>query len=124
MKIEINPIKTEHLDKLSEIAAENYLLERQHAAALNNSLDKVYFSNALKEMLLNGIGNIAVENNDIIGYLIFNCSADRANSPLYGYGINHTNRAEIISKLFQHTAAKLCENLCQSIRVNVICPRF
>ena len=38
---------------------------------------------------------------------------------MHGYGINHTARGEVISKLFQNTASILCENGIQQFGGNV-----
>ena len=40
-------------------------------------------------------------------------------SPLYGYGISHPQRGDIISKLFQKTASELCEKYYQNLQVSI-----
>jgi GNAT superfamily N-acetyltransferase len=102
------------------MAIENYILEKTKVNALKN-MDKSYFYDKLHRLFPDSIGNIAFENGNIVGYLAFHANAEHqyAGSPLYGYGIRHTNRGEIIDRLFQNTAAALGENFCKNLRINV-----
>lgn len=120
MNVEIKPLEIQHIDTLADMALENYLLEKTRVSALY-PLDKNYFANKLHQLFINGIGNIALKDGALIGYLIFQVDIENqsANSPLYGYGIRHENRSEIIGGLFQKTAATLGEKFCKNLRVNV-----
>ncbi len=62
-------------------------------------MEKVY----LLLLISNNMGTVAIENGEIVGYLAFcNTYTDsqtgykEANSPLYGYGVRHIKRGEII----------------------------
>lgn len=125
-QLEIKPFNASYFDLFVEMALENYLLERNTTNALRNHADKDYFNRHLEKLFSKGAGRIAFDENKLVGFLAFdgifpinNTGAKGATSPLYGYGIRHTKRGEIIGKLFQDLAATLCENFAQSLRVSV-----
>ena len=121
MNIEIRPFQMEYYGTLIDMAMENYNLEKMQNKELRETIERSYFNKKLHDLFANGVGNIALENNEIIGYLYFTHKSGNkeAVSPLYGYGVRHIKRGEIISKLFQATAAELCENFASDLQVNV-----
>ena len=110
MSFIIKPYEARYSDTLIELAIENYHMERKHTHSLQKDIDTNYFSRNLKELFSKGTCKVALEDNDVVGFLAFDKDTSIATSPLYGYGINHTKRGEIISKLFQSAASILCEN--------------
>jgi GNAT superfamily N-acetyltransferase len=124
--IKIKPLDTGYFDTAVEMASENYLLERQSAKGLCERANKGYYSQQLNELFLKGTGRMAFEDNTLIGFLTFGeiftineSGAKGAISPLWGYGIRHSKRGEIIGKLFQDTATELCENFAQYLSIYV-----
>jgi hypothetical protein len=108
------------------MASENYLLERRSARGLCERPNKSYFSKQLEELFSKGTGRMAFEDNTPVGFLAFSgvfpvnkSGAKGALSPLWGYGIRHNLRGEIIGKLFQNIAAELCGNYTQKLSVSV-----
>lgn len=120
MNIKIKPLEIKHVDVLTEMAIQNYKLEKKHVSILKD-MDNSYFSSKLHKLFSACIGNIAYEDDDIVGYLAFSVNAEYqyAKSPLYGYGIRHDKRGEIMSRLFQSTGATLGERYCKNLYVNV-----
>ena len=120
MSVETKTLNVKYLDAVLEMALENYNMEKTKVDSLKE-LDKSFFSDRLYKLLSEGIGSIAIENGDIVGYLIFHVDTEHqyAVSPIYGYGINHIKRGEIISRLFQDTATILGEQYCKDLCVNV-----
>ncbi len=125
-RIDIKPLSPSHLGAVLEMAVDNYLLERRSASGLSERADRSYFSRQLEELLSKGAGRIAFEGNTPVGFLVFGemsriskSRAKGATSPLWGYGLRHSKRGEIIGRLFQDIAAELCENYAQSLRVFV-----
>ena len=119
MNIEISPFEPSYFDVLVDLALDNYHRERVQTSALRDNIDRNYFYKNLQELVPKGVINVAFENDIVVGFLAFDKGKSDATSPLYGYGINHANRGEIISKLFQSTASDLCENYIQRFWVNV-----
>jgi GNAT superfamily N-acetyltransferase len=124
--IKIQPLDAGYFNTVVEIASENYSLERRSARGLYKGANERYFSKQLEELFLTGTGRMAFEDNTLVGFLAFreiftiNESGTKgATSPLWGYGIRHDKRGEIISRLFQDTASELCENFAQSLRVSI-----
>jgi GNAT superfamily N-acetyltransferase len=94
------------------MALENYLMERTSATGLAERVNTFYFRTELERLLSKGFlafGEIVEARPGI----------KVATSPLWGYGIRHDRRGEIIGRLFQDTAAELCRNYAQSLRVLV-----
>jgi GNAT superfamily N-acetyltransferase len=125
-QILIKPLDTVYFDVAVEMSTENYLRERQTAAGLSEQVNSSYFSRQLAELFSQGTGRMAFEDNTPVGFLVFSgnysvskSGAKGAVSPLWGYGIRHQHRGEIIGRLFQATAAVLCENFTQSLNVNI-----
>ena len=120
MNIDIRPLEIKYIDTLAELALDNYLLEKKQVNALK-SKDKDYFLSKLQITFPDSIGNIAFENNNIVGYLAYHTNVEHqyANLPLYGYGIRHAKRGEIMDRLFQNTATSLGEIFCKNLRVNI-----
>ncbi|MGF7144488.1 GNAT superfamily N-acetyltransferase [Anaerotaenia torta] len=130
MPLQIRPLCMDDLDTIVEIALENFHLERQSCNALPDSPDMDYIRRQLHTIIETGTGRIAIEKGRITGFLAFEKAFPvkegvyGATSPLFGYGVRHgcggcENREVIIGRLFQDTAAELCRNYTQSIRVNV-----
>lgn len=119
MSFIIKPYEARYSDTLIELAIENYHMERKHTHSLQKDIDTNYFSRNLKELFSKGTCKVALEDNDVVGFLAFDKDTSIATSPLYGYGINHTKRGEIISKLFQSAASILCENHVEQFWINV-----
>ena len=123
MSVEIRPFESKFFDDLLDLAVGSYNMERIKTTALLGDIDKNYFYKNLQRIVAQGIVNIAVENGEIVGYLGFNKGkssiAKSAISPLFGYGIRHNNRSNVISQLFQKTASTLCENYINDLWVNV-----
>lgn len=119
MSIEIKPFESKHFNTIVELALDNYHRERTRTTALYGNIDRSYFYNNLQELISKGVVNIAFENSDVVGFLAFENSESSTNSPLYGYGINHKRRGEVISKLFQSSASILCEKYIQHFWVNI-----
>jgi GNAT superfamily N-acetyltransferase len=122
----IKPLDTRYFDTAVEMVLENYLLERQSAKGLCERANKGYYSQQLNELFLKGTGRMAFEDNTLIGFLTFGeiftineSGAKGAISPLWGYGIRHNKRGEIIGKLFQDIATELCEKFTQYLSVYV-----
>ncbi|HEX9897035.1 MAG TPA: GNAT family N-acetyltransferase [Dehalococcoidales bacterium] len=122
----IKPLDTGYFDTVVELALENYLLERHSARGLCERANKSYFSKQLEELFSKGTGRMAFEDNTLVGFLAFGeiftinkSGAKGAASPLWGYGIRHNERGEIIGRLFQDIAAELCENFAQGMNVSV-----
>jgi GNAT superfamily N-acetyltransferase len=108
------------------MAIENYFLERIKAPGLRETANKQYFSKKIEELFQKGTGRMAFEGDTLVGFLVFGeiftinkSGAKGATSPLWGYGIRHDKRGEIIGRLFQDLAAELCENYAQSLRVEM-----
>ena len=120
MSIEIKPLEIKYIDALAELAHENYLLEKTQVNALKN-ISKEFFKDKLCSIFSDCIGNVAYENGSIVGFLVFHASTKHqcANSPLYGYGIRHAKRGEVMDRLLQSTAASLAEQFCKDLSVNV-----
>lgn len=121
MNIQIKPLEMKHLDIAVQLAVHNYFLERTKNNALSEKVNESYFSNSIKDLISCGIGNIALENDEVVGFLAFNAQlgSDYSESPLYGYGIKHTKRSEVISKLLKNTLSILCENNYQYFNISV-----
>jgi GNAT superfamily N-acetyltransferase len=125
-QIDIQPFDMGYFDAAVEMALENYSLERDSVKALFERVNKNYFSLQLEELFLKGSGRMAFEGDTLVGFLAFSdifpidqSGVKGATSPLWGYGIRHNKRGEIIGRLFQDAAAELCENFAQSLRVIV-----
>ena len=125
-QIIIKPLYPVYFDTAVEMSVENYLWERQTAAGLSEQVNSSYFIRQLAELFSQGTGRMAFEDNIPVGFLAFNgnfpvskSGAKGAVSPLWGYGIRHQQRGEIIGRLFQETAAVLCENFTQNLNVNI-----
>jgi len=124
--IEIKPLDTGCFNTAVEMALENYLLERHSVKALCEKVNKSYFNLQLEELFSNGTGRMALEGDTLVGFLVFGkifrvneSEVKGAVSPLWGYGIRHQKRGEIIRRLFQDIAAELCKNFAQSLSINV-----
>ena len=125
-QITIKSLDAGYFDTAVEMASENYLLERRSARGLCERANKSYFSKQLEELFSKGAGRMAFEDNTLVGFLAFSgvfpvnkSGAKGALSPLWGYGIRHNKRGEIIGKLFQNIAAELCGNYTQKLSVSV-----
>lgn len=124
-KIEIRPLDIRHVDKVIEMALENYFLERASANGLSEGVNKDFFKMELERLMSKGTGRIAFENDTPVGFLAFGeifevrSGIKETTSPLWGYGIRHDKRGEIIGRLFQEVATELCRNFAQSLRVLV-----
>ncbi|XMB86070.1 GNAT family N-acetyltransferase [Mycoplasmatota bacterium WC44] len=123
--IKFKKFTVDYLKEIARISFENYELERLKVNVLPD-LSMDYFAEQIEALCETGIGYIALVNNDVVGFLIFdgihviNDEGDKgATSPLYGYGVTGDNRGEVIGKLFQKTATELCEKYISSLRVNV-----
>jgi len=123
--LEFKRISSEYSNEMAKISLSNYEMEKIKVKELHPvSID--YFVEKIVKLCETGIGYIALQNNEVVGFLIFdgvhiiNDDGDKgATSPLYGYGVRGENRGEVIGKLFQKTAAELCEKYISSLRVNV-----
>ena len=71
LNIEIRPFQMEYYDTLIDMAMENYNLEKMQNKELRETIERSYFTKKLHDLFANGVGNIALENNEIIGYLYF-----------------------------------------------------
>lgn len=120
LSIRVEQLERKHIDTAIKLTSYNYALEKAQNEALPE-VSKNYISDSIEQLLSHSIGSIAYENSEIIGYLAFvaKSGSSLASSPLYGYGIKHTKRGEIISRLFQDTASILCENNYQNLHVDV-----
>ena len=107
------------------MAQENYDLEKQSVTALGNIDNREFYQSKIETLFENGIGRIAFQNDEPVGFLAFSQIYDNGNgvmeatSPLYGYGIRNKNREKVIGHLFQATAAEICEKYAQSLKINV-----
>ena len=52
------------------MAMENYNLEKMQNKELRETIERSYLTKELHNLFENGIGNIAFENNEIIGYYV------------------------------------------------------
>ena len=116
-KINIRPLDIRCLDSVIEMASESYFLERTSAKGLSEGVSKDFFKRELEKLLLNGTGRIAFESDTPIGFLAFSKiyeirpGIEGATSPLWGYGIRHDRRGEIVGRLFQDIAAELASDM-------------
>ena len=124
--IEIVKADTGYFDTAVDMVLENYHLERHSARGLSERPNKRYISQRLEDLFSKGICRMAFEDNTLVGFLTFGemfpinkSGAKGAISPLWGYGIRHNKRGEIIGKLFQDTATELCENFAQYLSIYV-----
>lgn len=119
------PLDLSYINVAIEMAQENYEMERESVNALPNMDNRAFFQTKLKELFEKGVGRIAFQDNEPVGFLTFSQIYDMGNgikgatSPLYGYGIRNEDRGKVIGHLFQATATEICEKYGQSIRINV-----
>ncbi|MBN2075199.1 MAG: GNAT family N-acetyltransferase [Dehalococcoidales bacterium] len=124
-EIKIRQLNIRDLNTVVEMAIENYLKEKASANGLSERANERYFRTELKRLMSKGTGRMAFENDLPIGFLAFGEMSQvrpgvkAATSPLWGYGIRHDKRGEIIGRLFQDAATELCRNYAQSLRVLV-----
>lgn len=119
------PLDSKYIKIAVEMAQENYDLEKQSVTALGNIDNRAFYQSKIEKLFENGIGRIAFQNDEPVGYLAFSNIFDTGNgvmgatSPLYGYGIRNRDRGKVMGHLFQATAAELCEKFGQSLRINI-----
>lgn len=119
------PLDSNYIKVAVEMAQENYNLEKQSVTALGNIDHRAFYQSKIERLFENGIGRIAFQNDEPVGFLAFSQIFDTGNgvmgatSPLYGYGIRNKDRGKVIGHLFQTTAAEICEKYAQSLRINV-----
>ncbi|SHJ76559.1 Acetyltransferase (GNAT) family protein [Anaerocolumna jejuensis DSM 15929] len=119
------PLDPNYIEAAVEMAQENYDLETQSVTALGRFDNRAFYQSKIKKLFENGIGRIAFQNNEPVGFLAFNQIFNTGNgiigatSPLYGYGIRNENRGKVIGHLFQAAAAEICEKYARSLRINV-----
>lgn len=120
--ITLQPMTAAHTDMAAEMAWENYRRERQSVPALpDRGLD--FFRENLRELLREGTGLWACENEIPVGFLLFGGVYEgekgekTVGSPVTGYGICHERRGKIIGLLFQALAASLFGQYVQTFQV-------
>lgn len=119
------PLDSKYTKVAVEMAQDNYNLEKQFVTALGSIDNKAFYQSEIEKLFKSGIGCIAFQNNEPVGFLAFSQIYDtitgtmRAISPLYGYGIRNEDRGKVIAHLFQAAAVELCEKYAQSIRINI-----
>lgn len=119
------PLDPDYINIAVEMAQENYELEKQSVTALGSIDNRAFYRSGIEKLFENGIGRIAFQNNEPVGFLAFSRIFDTGNgimgvaSPLYGYGIRNEDRGKVIGHLFQAAAAEICEKYAQSLRINV-----
>lgn len=124
-KIICKPLDSNYIKIAAEMAQENYDMERKAVNALASKDNREFYQDKLESLFEKGIGRIAFQNDEPVGFLAFSEIYDigngvkEATSPLYGYGIRSKDRGKVIGYLFQATATEICEKYGQSLRVNV-----
>lgn len=124
-KIICKPLDANDIPIAVDMALENYNMEKQAVPALSNCVTRDLLHKKIEVLFQTGIGYIALEENEPVGFLAFRPIFDTGNgslgatSPIYGYGIRNQDRGKVIGKLFQSTASTLCEQYAQSLRVSV-----
>ena len=120
------PINITDFDDAFEMTLEAYNLEKLSCSAFPDKPNINHIRQQLKSILEKGVGRIAFEAGKPVGFLAFEkmtptgeSGFNSAVSPLFCYGVRHDDRGTVIGKLFQDTAAELCENYVQNIQVNV-----
>lgn len=119
------PLDSSYIKTAVEMAQENYDLERQSVTALGSIDNRAFYYSKIERLFESGIGRIAFQNDEPVGFLAFSQIFDTGNgrmgatSPLYGYGIRNEDRGKVIGHLFQAAAAEICEKHAGSLRINV-----
>ena len=119
------PLDSKYLKIVVEMAQENYDLERKSVEALSTVDNRSFYLSKIEELFDNGIGRIAFQNNEPVGFLAFSQIFDTGDgimgvtSPLYGYGIRNKDRGKVIGHLFQSVATEICEKYARCLRINI-----
>lgn len=116
MTIKITSIEEKYLDQLVEIVIDSYKSERKAIPYL--PLEENYeaeIKRYLKDLINNGTGVVAIENNEIIGFLAgykieeFWGKCKGIYSPDFGHGVKNKNKKRIYQLLYENAAKKWVE---------------
>lgn len=123
----IKPIDINYIDAAIKLAVDNYLSEQQNVSSLFNNKYETEFNKSINELFSNGLGVMAFENNELLGYMAFRLSGyedykgyKKVYSPIYGYGIKKgIDRGKIASLLFQHASENLLKLKVKNFEVKI-----
>ncbi|MBU0996904.1 MAG: GNAT family N-acetyltransferase [Firmicutes bacterium] len=100
------------LEQMLDLLMLNYIEERTHVSILPNPSEmKPLFSRFLSRLIEKGIGLIAIENENVVGYMIgFKTGPlfgknDGVVVPVHGHACVHYRKTEIYSGLFTQNAS-------------------
>lgn len=109
--LEIKEIDLSYLDQVLAIAYETYLRECTYVPQLK-IMGKECLLPYLRETLQNKKGLVYVDDNKVLGFLVYDSCYEEANSinylfPYWGYGAIGAKRENILSRLFEEFAKKI-----------------
>lgn len=111
-------ISETYLKLCVEIAKKEYLRECESVKELFEENYEAELYDRLKIPCINGNGFVCIDGNNVCGFIITHINheekTDRVTIPVWGYGIEHSNRTKVMSFLFQYLAEKV-----MSINTNV-----
>lgn len=117
MNIEIEKLNEKYLEQLIEIAIDSYKSEIKsiYYLPLEDSF-KTEIERYLKDLVNTGTGVVAIENNEIIGFLAgykieeFWGDCKGIYSPDFGHGVKDKNKEKIYQILYENAAKKWVED--------------
>ena len=117
MNIDIEKLNEKYLEQLIEIVIDSYKSEIKSIPYLPfDDNYKAELERYLKDLINNGTGVAAIENNEVIGFLAGykikefwgNCKG--IYSPDFGHGVNGKNKEKIYQILYENAAHKWVED--------------
>lgn len=107
-------ISEAHLDACLMIAKKQYLKECENVEALYEENYEKELIQRLKSHCTKGNGIVCLDENHVCGYLIpdreiVEDKLDDITFPVWGYGVDYSNRSKIISFMFQYFAEKVMD---------------
>lgn len=113
-------VNKKYVEEALKIAIEEYEAECVACPQLVKKDFSRSIEALLEELFEKGQGKVAIENNEVIGYLAFkgpwegfHGKSKGVFSPLGGSGIRGSNRGKLISRLFEEVGNELInENIC------------
>jgi len=123
----IKTIDINYIDAAIKLAVDNYLSEQQNVSSLFNNKYETEINKSINELFSYGLGVMAFENNELLGYMAFRLSGyedykgyKKVYSPIYGYGIKKgIDRGKIASLLFQHASENLLKLKVKGFEVKI-----
>lgn len=105
--------KESYIEECTTIALNEYYEECKEVVVLPRNDYRDLFYNLLSDMMKHELGTVALDNNEVVGFLTcyapinnFFGTVKGAFSPIYAHGTIKKNRKQIYSKLYQEVAKK------------------